>query len=128
LSIVPVGFDPKFLEQTFGEFHISCFYKSLGIFKFVLLLRNGHSRANLANSSTCQNGHFRKYARLTGLADIRQTIYRGLARLADIRQTVYQGLARLAEIRQAIYRVLARLAKGEFGECYANLANLANVG
>ncbi len=76
-------------------------------------LRNGHLQANLANSSTRQNGCFRKCARLARLANIRQTVYRGLARLADICQTVYRGLA--------------RLAKGEFGKCYANLANLANL-
>ena len=64
----------------------------------------------LVSASTRQNGHFRKYARLASLADIRQTVYRGLARLADIRQAVYRGLARLADIRQAIYRVLTRLA------------------
>jgi hypothetical protein len=47
----------------------------------------------LASASTCQKGHFRKYARLARLAAIRQTIYRGLARLADIRQAVYRVLA-----------------------------------
>jgi hypothetical protein len=82
----------------------------------------------LASASTPQNGHFWKYARLARLADVCQTLYRGLAILADIRQSVYQVLARLADITQAVYRVLARLAKGEFGKCYANLANLANVG
>jgi hypothetical protein len=89
---------------------------------------NGHSPANLANLSTRQNGHFWKYARLASLADIRQTLYRGLARLADICQAVYRVLARLADICQTVYRGLARLAKGEFGECYTSLANLANVG
>ena len=82
----------------------------------------------LASASTRQKGHFRKYARLARLAAIRQTIYRGLARLADIRQAVYRGLAWLADIRQTVYRGLARLAKGEFGEYYASLANLVNVG
>jgi hypothetical protein len=60
--------------------------------------------------------------------DIRRAVLRVLARLADIRQTVLRGLARLANIRQAVLRGLARLAKGEFGKCYANLANLASVG
>jgi hypothetical protein len=36
----------------------------------------------------------------------------------------YAKLARLADIRQAVLR---GLAKGEFGECYANLASLANL-
>jgi hypothetical protein len=52
---------------------------------------------------------------------------RGLTRLADICQAVYPVHARLADIRQTVLRGLARLTKGEFGECYANLANLANV-
>ncbi len=78
----------------------------------------------LASASTRRNGHFRKYAKLARFADVRQTLYRGLAILAYIRQAVYQVLARLADIRQAIYRVLARLSKGEFGKCYANLANV----
>ncbi len=38
----------------------------------------------LANSSTRQNGLFRKCVRLARLADIRQAVSRGLARLADI--------------------------------------------
>ena len=42
----------------------------------------------LASASTRQNGHFRKYARLARLADIRQTLYQGLARLTHIRQAV----------------------------------------
>ncbi len=52
----------------------------------------------LAGVSTRRNTHFRKYARLARLADIRQTLYQGLAILADIRQAVYQVLARLANI------------------------------
>ncbi len=87
----------------------------------MLELSNGHSPANLANLSTRQNGHFQKYAKLARLADIRQTLYRGLARLADIRQAVYRGLANIC---QTVYRGLAGLAKGEFGECYASLANV----
>jgi hypothetical protein len=80
---------------------------------FGFYLSNGHSLANLANSSTCQNGLFRKCV--------------GLARLADIRRAVLRGLARLADIRRAILRGLARLAKGKFGECYVNLASLASL-
>jgi hypothetical protein len=67
----------------------------------------------LASASTRQNGRFRKYARL--------------ARLANIRQAVLRGLARITNIRQAVLRGLARLVKGEFGECYTNLASLANL-
>jgi hypothetical protein len=40
---------------------------------------------------------------------------------------VLRKLARLADIRQALLRGLARLAKGEFGECYVNLASLATT-
>ncbi len=74
----------------------------------------------LANSSTRQNGLFRKCA--------------GLARLADIRQPGLLGLARLADIRQPNLLRLARLAKAKFCKYYANLAslvssaNLASVG
>ena len=64
---------------------------------------------------------------LARLDDIRQAVLRGLARLAEIRQVVLRGLARLADIRQTVLRGLARLAKGKFGECYANLASLANL-
>jgi hypothetical protein len=87
-------------------------------------LGNGHSRANLANSSTHQNGIFWKCARL---ADIWQPGLLGLARLANIRQPVLLRLTRLADIRQTILRGLARLVKGKFGNFYANLANLANL-
>ena len=59
--------------------------------------------------------------------DICRAVLRVLARLADIRQTVLRRLARLADIRQAMLRGLARLAKGEFCECYANLAILASL-
>jgi hypothetical protein len=95
----------------------------------------------LANSSTRQNGLFRKCVGLARLADIRQAVSRGLARLADIRQAVLRGLAKLADIRQAVLRGLAkladirqavsrglaRLAKGKFGKFYANLSSLANL-
>ncbi len=79
----------------------------------------------LANSSTRQNGLFRKCVGLARLADIFQAKSR---RLADIRRAVLRGLARLADIRQAVLRGLARLEKGEFGKFYANLASLASVG
>ena len=81
----------------------------------------------LLNSSTRQNGLFRKCVGLARLADIRQAVSRGLARLADIRRAVSRGLARLADIRRAVLRGLARLAKGEFGTFYANLASLASL-
>jgi hypothetical protein len=74
---------------------------------------NGHSPANLSNSSTPQNGLFGKLV--------------GLAKFAHIRQPVLLGLARLVDIRQTILRGLARLAKGKFGNFYANLANLASL-
>ncbi len=80
------------------------------------------------SASTRQNSRFQKYARLARLADIRQAVLHGLARLAEICQVMLSGLARLADIRQAVSRGLARLAKGEFGECYASLASLANLG
>jgi hypothetical protein len=64
----------------------------------------------LANSSTCQNGLFRKCVGLARLADIRQAVSRRLARLADIRRAVLRGLAKLADIHQAVLRGLARLA------------------
>ncbi len=67
----------------------------------------------LSNSSTRQNGLFRKCV--------------GLARLTDICQAVSRGLAKLADIRKAVLRGLAKLAKGEFGKFYANLASLASL-
>ncbi len=90
-------------------------------------LSNGYSPANLANSSTRQNGRFRKCVGLARLANIRQAVSRRLARLADIRRAVSRGLARLADIRWAVLRGLARLVKGEFGTFYANLASLASL-
>jgi hypothetical protein len=77
----------------------------------------------LSNSSTRQNGLFRK---CVGLADICQAVTHRLAGLADIRRAVLRRLAKLADIRQAMLRGLARLAKGKFGKFYANLASLAN--
>ncbi len=47
-----------------------------------------------------------------------------LARLADICQAVLRGLAWISDTRRAVLRGLARLAKGEFGECYVNLASV----
>jgi hypothetical protein len=78
----------------------------------------------MSNSSTRQNGLFRKCVGLARLADIRQAVSRGLA---DIRRAVLRGLAKLADIRQAVLRGLARLAKGKFGKFYANLASLASL-
>ncbi len=82
-------------------------------FSFDLKLSNGHSPANLSNSSTRQNGHFGKLA--------------GLYTFPDIRQPVLVGLDTFVEIRQTILLGLARLAKGKFGNFYGNLANLANL-
>jgi hypothetical protein len=79
----------------------------------VFFLSNGHSPANLSNSSTRQNGLFRKLV--------------GLAKFAHIHQPVLLGLARLVDICHTILRGLARLGKGKFGKCYANLANLASL-
>ena len=62
-------------------------------------LSNGHSPANLSNSSTRQNGHFGKLAGLDTFARHSPTILLGLA----------------------------RLAKGKFGKFYANLASLTNL-
>jgi hypothetical protein len=73
-------------------------------------LSNGHSQAILANLSTCQNGLFRK-----------------CARLPDIHQTGLLGLARLTDICQPGLLGLARLAKAKFCKYYANLASLANL-
>jgi hypothetical protein len=81
----------------------------------------------LSNSSTRQNGLFRKCVGLARLADIRQAVSRGLARLADICRAVLHGLAKLADIRQAMLRGLARLVKGEFSKFYANLASLVSL-
>jgi hypothetical protein len=54
------------------------------------------------------------------ICETRQTCLHLPSRVARTR-----GLARLADTRQVVLRGLARLAKGEFGKCYANLANLA---
>jgi hypothetical protein len=73
------------------------------IYQIRVLARNSPF---LANSSTRQNGLFRKCA--------------GLARLADIRQPGLLGLARLAKAKFCkYYASLAGLA---------SLANLASVG
>ncbi len=74
--------------------------------KNAIKLSNGHSQANLANSSTHQNGHFWKYARLARLADIRQTVYQGLVRLAkqfteyspDLRKVSLASVMRIWQI------------------------------
>ena len=67
----------------------------------------------LSNSSTRQNGHFGKLA--------------GLDTFADIGHPTLPGLDTFARHLPTILLGLARLAKGEFGECYANLASLANL-
>jgi hypothetical protein len=79
----------------------------------VFRLSNGHSTANLSNSSTRQNGLFEKLVQLAKFAYICQPVLLGLAKLAEIRQTIMLGLA--------------RLAKGKFGDFYVNLASLANL-
>ncbi len=89
---------------------------------------------------------FQKYARLARLANIRQHSPYSFARtrqtrghspnhFAWTRQTrrhspshfVRTHQTRKRRVWQAILRGLARLAKGEFGKCYANLANLASL-
>jgi hypothetical protein len=81
--------------------------------KLVLRISNGHTPANLSNSSTRHYGLFGKLVRLANFAHIRQPVLLGLARLVYIRQTILRGLA--------------RLAKDKFGEFYANLANLVSL-
>ncbi len=81
----------------------------------------------LANSSTRQNGLFRKCVGLARLADICRAVLPGLARLSDIRRAVFRGLAKLANICQAVLCGLARPAKGKFGKFYVNLASLASL-
>jgi hypothetical protein len=83
------------------------------VVKYDLNISNGHSPANLSNSSTRQNGHFGKLAGLDTFADIRQLVLVGLDTFLDIRQTILLGLA--------------RLAKGKFGNFYTNLASLVNL-
>jgi hypothetical protein len=61
-----------------------------------------------------------RFVLMLWLADIRQTVLRGLARLDNICQAVFRELARFDDIRQAVLHGLARLAKdkfSEFGEC-----------
>jgi hypothetical protein len=70
-----------------------------GMFFFVPKVSNGYSPANLANSSTHQNGIFFKLVGLAKFAFIRQPGLLGLARLADIRQPSFLGLARLAKAK-----------------------------
>ena len=67
--------------------------------RFGLKLSNGYSPANLANSSTRQNGLFEKLVGLAKFAFIRQPGLLGLARLADICQPSFLGLARLAKAK-----------------------------
>jgi hypothetical protein len=81
----------------------------------------------LSNSSTRQNGHFGKLAGLDTFAAIRQPTFPVLDTFVDIRQPTFPGLDTFVDIRQAVLRGLAKLAKGEFSECYANLASLASL-
>ncbi len=77
----------------------------------VLNLSNGHSTANLSNSSTR-----RKFAIFGEFEYSPKSLFRkcdGLARLADICQPGLLGLA--------------RLAKAKFCKYYANLASLASL-
>jgi hypothetical protein len=68
----------------------------------------------LANSSTCQNGHFGKLAGLDTFADIRQPVLVGLDTFVDIRQTILLGLARLLHE----FSEFGEFGKfGEFSEC-----------
>ncbi len=76
-------------------------------------LSNGHLPANLSNSSTRQNGHFGKLVRLDTFARHLPTIFPGLDTFAQHSPTIFPGLD--------------TFAKGEFGDFYTNLANLASV-
>jgi hypothetical protein len=66
---------------------------------FAFKLSNVYSPANLANSSTRQNGLFEKLVGLAKFAYICQPGLLGLARLADIHQPSFLGLARLAKAK-----------------------------
>ncbi len=66
---------------------------------FEYFLSNGHSPANLLNSSTRQNGHFGKLSGLDTFADIRQPVLVGLDTFVDIRQPSFLGLARLVKAK-----------------------------
>ena len=69
-------------------------------------LSNGHSRANFASANSANVASTR----------------------ASTRGRVCGAFRVDVVTRQAVLRGLARLAKGKFGECYANLASLANLG
>ncbi len=56
-----------------------------------------------------------------------RVLARVLVDMSAARYVLMLWLARLADIHQAVLRGLARLAKGNFGECYANLASLASM-
>jgi hypothetical protein len=96
-------------------------------YEYELKLSNGHSPANLSNSSTRQNGHFGKLAGLDTFADIRQPVLARLDTFGDIRQPVLVGLDTFADIRQPSLLGLARLAKAKFCKYYVNLASLASL-
>ncbi len=86
---------------------------AVSIPKLMIYLRNGHSPANLSNSSTRQNDHFGKYVGLNTFADIGHPTLPGLDTFARHSPTIFPGLA--------------RLAKGKFGNFHTNLASLANL-
>jgi hypothetical protein len=91
------------------------------------IISNGHSTANLSNSSTRQNGLFGKLVGLAKFAAICQPTFPKLDTFVDIRQPTFPGLETFINICQAVLRGLARLAKGKFSACYVNLASLASL-
>jgi hypothetical protein len=76
-------------------------------------LSNGHSPANLSNSSTRQNGHFGKLVGLDTFADIGHPTLPGLDTFTRHSPTIFPGLD--------------TFAKGKFGNFYTNLVNLASL-
>ena len=75
-------------------------------------LSNGNSRANLESASTCQNGHFQKYATLARLADICQTLCEDSPDSTNLPKLHNTHQTHLLQV----WRVLAK-PFGEFGEC-----------
>ncbi len=75
------------------------FYVRHPIHQSTIKVSNDHSRANLSNSSTRQNGDFGKLAGLDTFADISQPVLVGLNTFVDIRQPSFIGLARLAKAK-----------------------------
>jgi hypothetical protein len=119
MALLTVGLCPEILSEPL----LSIFRLELNIEKIQDFLEadlsNGNSRANLASASTRQKfavfGEC-EYSPKRPFSEIRET-----RQTRDIRQAI---LRVLADIRQTVLRGLARLAKGEFGECYANLASV----